>query len=259
MTGSTRRPSMTGVAPGPGESVSTRRGDGHLFGRDAERGRLLGLVERSPVPGQTLVVLGDAGMGKSALVAEVAERARSVGMRVLTGTGRQSETNLAFSGLHELLRPILDGAANLPERQRIALGGALGTAPEAVGTDRLLIGIATLTLLSEVSERSPVLAIVEDAHWLDRSSLGIFEFVGHRLAGEQIVLLITSRENELPRDFDRSFSEVPLRPLTLAEANRLLDTVDDPPRGRARAQILAQSAGNPLGADRVGQGDRGRP
>ena len=229
-----------------GRSSGWRRVMVLLVGRDPERGRLIGLVERTPVPGQTVVVLGEAGIGKSALAAEVAARARSVGMRVLTATGRQSETNLAFSGLHELLRPILNGAANLPERQRIALGGALGTATEAVGTDRLLVGIAALTLLSEVSARSPVLAVVEDAHWLDRSSLGILEFVGHRLAGEQIVLLITGRENELPRDFDRSFSEIPLRPLTVPEAKRLLDTVDEPPRGRARSEILAQSAGNPL-------------
>ena len=114
------------------------------------------------------------------LLADAAQRARSAGLRVLPATGRESEANLAFAGLHQLLSPVLDGAAGLPQRQGRALRGALGLAAEPA-PDRLVTGIAALTLLSDTSERVPLLAVVDDAHWLDRSSLDVLAFVGPRL------------------------------------------------------------------------------
>ena len=96
-------------------------------------------------------------MGKTVLLADAAGRARSAGIRVLSVSGRESESNLAFAGLHQLLRPVLSSAAGLPSRQRQALLGALGLAAVPVVPDPLLIGVAVLTLLSELSERSPVL------------------------------------------------------------------------------------------------------
>src|SRR6476660_8353437 len=96
--------------PGPGELPAPQPAG--IIGRDAGLARVRGLVD----PGQVLVVTGEAGMGKTVLLADAAGRARSAGMRVLSVTGRESESRLAFAGLHQLLRPVLSGAAGLPAR-----------------------------------------------------------------------------------------------------------------------------------------------
>ena len=208
--------------------------------------RLRGLVDPVPPAGQVLVVTGEAGMGKTVLLADAAGRARSAGTRVLSITGRESESKLAFAGLHQLLRPVLSSAAGLPGRQAQALQGALGLAPDPVAPDPLLTGVAVLTLLSDLSERAPLLVVVDDAHWLDRSSLDVLAFAGNRLDAERIVLLVGARGQAPPPGFDRGFPELRLEPLSAADAGRLLDGQPQPPRGRARAQVLAQAVGNPM-------------
>jgi DNA-binding CsgD family transcriptional regulator len=219
---------------------------GELVRRDAERALLRGLVDPAPAAGRALVVLGDAGLGKSALLGELAGRARSAGLRVLSAAGRESESSLAFAGLHQLLRPVLTEAAGLPRRQQAALRAALGLAEYPADADPLLTGIAALTLLSDVSGRSPVLVVVDDAHWLDASSLRALAFIGHRLETERIVLVVGGRGRAPLPSFDRAFPELRLEPLPPPDASRLLDRQPRPPRGRARDQVLAQAAGNPL-------------
>ena len=155
--------------PGPGELRSQQ--PALIIGREAGLARLRGLVDPVPVSSQVLLVIGEAGMGKTVLLADAAGRARLAGMRVLSVTGRESESRLAFAGLHQLLRPVLSSAAGLPGRQAQALMGALGLAADPVAPDPLLTGVAVLTLLSDLSEGSPVLVVADDAHWLDRSSL----------------------------------------------------------------------------------------
>src|SRR5690242_5636641 len=105
-------------------------------------------------------------MGKTVLLAEVTRRAESAGLRILKVTGRESERDLAFAGLHQLLRPVLDRVSTLPDRQARALLGAFALAPDPVPPDALLTGIAVLTLLSAVAEYGPVLVAVDDAQWL---------------------------------------------------------------------------------------------
>ena len=217
-----------------------------IIGREAGLARLRGLVEPVPHASQVLLVTGEAGMGKTVLLADAAGRARSAGMRVLSVTGRESESKLAFAGLHQLLRPVLSGTAGLPGRQAQALLGALGLAADPVAPDPLLTSVAVLTLLSDVSERSPVLVVADDAQWLDRSSLDALAFAGSRLDAEQVVLLVGARGPALPPGFDRGFPELHLEPLSAADAGRLLDGQPRPPRGRARAQVLAQAEGNPM-------------
>jgi DNA-binding CsgD family transcriptional regulator len=167
-------------------------------------------------------------------------------MRVLSVTGRESESRLAFAGLHQLLRPVLSGSIALPARQAEALLGALGLVPGRVAPDPLLTRVAVLTLLSDFSERLPLLLVVDDAHWLDRNSLDVLAFVGSRLDAERVLLLVAARGQAPPPGFDRGFPELRLEPLSAAEAGRLLDEQPQPPRGRARAQVLAQAAGNPM-------------
>jgi DNA-binding CsgD family transcriptional regulator len=232
-----------------------------IIGRDAALARLRGLVDPAPPASRVLVVTGEAGMGKTVLLADTAERARAAGMQVLWVTGRESESRLAFAGLHQLLRPVLPAAAGLPGPQARALLGALGLSagpdtadpgaadPGAAGpgaADRLLTGAAVLTLLSDLSERSPVVVVADDAHWLDRSSLDALAFAGSRLDAERVVLLVGARGQAPPAGFDRGFPELHLEPLSAADAGLLLDRQPRPPRGRARAQVLAQAAGNPM-------------
>ncbi len=230
--------------PGPGEPPSQQYAP--IIGRDAGLARLRGLVDPVPLSSQVLLVTGAAGMGKSVLLADAAERARAAGMRVLSVTGRESESRLAFAGLHQLLRPVLPAAAGLPARQARALLGALGVSADPVAPDPLLTGVAVLTLLSDLSGRSPVVVVADDAHWLDRSSLDALAFAGRRLDAEPVVLLVAARGQAPPPGLDRGFPELHLEPLSAADAGRLLDGQPRPPRGRARAQVLAQAAGNPL-------------
>src|SRR5690349_8071193 len=230
--------------PGPGELPSRQQVP--IIGREAGLARLRGLVDPVPRAGQVLVVTGEAGMGKTVLLADAAERARSAGMRILAVTGRESESKLAFAGLHQVLRPVLSGAAGLPGRQAQALLRALGLAADPDAADPLLTGIAVLTLLSDLSEHSPVLVVADDAHWLDRSSLDALALAGSRLDAEPVVLLVGARGQAPPPGFDRGFPELHLEPLPAADADRLLDAQPVPPRGRARAQVLAQAAGNPM-------------
>jgi DNA-binding CsgD family transcriptional regulator len=219
---------------------------GPIVGRDDQLARLGSFVDAVPTRGQVLVVLGDAGIGKSTLLAGAAGRARSAGLRVLAATGRESEEGLAFAGLHQLLIPVLEAAADLPARQKRALLGALGLTAAPAAADRLVTGVAALTLLSDVSAPAPVLAVVDDAHWLDRSSLEVLAFVGSRLAAERVSLLLAARGQVPPPGFDRGFHELRLEPLAAADAGLLLGRQPSPPRGRARAQVLAQAAGNPM-------------
>jgi AAA ATPase domain len=230
--------------PGPGEPSA--RHDAPIIGRDAALARVRGLVDPVPQSGQVLLVIGAAGMGKTMLLADAAGRARSTGTRVLSVTGRESESRLAFAGLHQLLRPVLSSAAGLPGRQAQALMGAFGLTADPIALDPLLTSVAVLTLLSDLSERAPVLVVADDAQWIDRGSLEALAFVGSRLDAERIVLLVGARGQAPPPGFDRGFSELQLEPLSAADAGLLLDGQPRPPRGQARLQVVAQAAGNPM-------------
>ena len=217
-----------------------------LIGRDSELSWLRGLVDPPPAESRVLVLLGDAGMGKTVLLAEAVRQARSAGLRVLQVTGRESEQDLAFAGLHQLLRPVLDRVADLPGRQAEALLGAFGLSAEPPPAGALLTGLAVLTLLSRLSENRPLLVVADDAQWLDRGSLDTLAFAARRLESEPLVLLLGARGNLPPAGFERDFPDLLLKPLSTQDAGRLLDAQPHPPRGRAREQVLAQAAGNPM-------------
>src|ERR1700761_7698763 len=170
----------------PGEETS-------LAGREAELARLRGLVAPPYAESQVLLLLGEAGAGKSALLAVAAREARSAGMQVLATAGRESEQDLAFAGLHQLLRPVLDRVDGLPARQAEALRGAFAISSDPAPPDALLTGIAVLTLLSGLSEDGPLLVVADDAQWLDHASLDALAFASRRLESEQLVLLLAAR------------------------------------------------------------------
>src|SRR4051794_35308700 len=162
------------VVKAPGEPLRP------LIGRDREIARLNALIDRAGERGGALVVRGEAGIGKSALLARTSARARQQGMTVLTATGVQSEAQLAFAGLHQLLQPFLDGLNRVPAPQRHALEIAFGVA-EGEAPDLFLVGLATLALVGDKADAAPVLLVVEDAQWLDRPSWDVLAFVARRL------------------------------------------------------------------------------
>jgi predicted ATPase len=178
-----------------------------------------------------LVLLGEAGMGKTVLLADAERQARSAGLRVLSAAGRESERDLAFAGLHQLLRPVLDRVAALPDRQANALLGALGLSPDPVTPDPLLTGLAVLTLLSLLAEDGPLLVLIDDAQWLDRASLDALAFAARRLESEQLALLLAARSHVPPAGFAGGYPELRLEPLSTQDAARLLDAQPQPPAG----------------------------
>jgi DNA-binding CsgD family transcriptional regulator len=220
--------------------------DTSLVGREEELSRLRELVAPPYPEGRMLLLLGDPGMGKTVLLADAAREAALAGVRVLAVAGRESEQDLAFAGLHQLLRPVLDRVAGLPVRQAEALRGAFGLSDDPVPPDALLTGIAVLTLLSCVSDDGPLLVVADDAQWLDRASLDALAFAARRLEAEHLVLLAAARGTVPPAGLERDFPQLLLSPLSLPDAGRLLDRQPRPPRGRFREQVLAQAAGNPL-------------
>src|SRR6185437_14842440 len=142
-----------------------------LIGRAKQADRLHAMIDTVREAGAALVLRGEAGVGKSALIADASAYARAAGLRVLSTVGVQGEARLPYAGLRQLLQPVRDHLAALPPGQREALLSALGVT-DATVPDRFLVGMALLNLLedlAEPAEAAPVLAVVEDAHWLDAS------------------------------------------------------------------------------------------
>jgi DNA-binding CsgD family transcriptional regulator len=234
------------TAVGIARGVEVTAADIGLIGRDRELAGLSHLVDEPPATSRVQVLLGEPGVGKTALLAELTRRARSTGLQVLSVTGRVSERDLAFAGLHQLLRPVVDRLPALPGRQAKALLSAFALTDDPVPPDALLTGIAVLTLLSAVADESPLLVVVDDGQWLDGASLDSLAFAVRRLDTEPLVLLFAARGPSAPTGFDRDFDELKVPPLDTPQAGRLLDKQPRPPRGRAREHVLVQADGNPL-------------
>src|SRR5262245_54939554 len=216
-----------------------------LYGRDAERSIIGGLLEgaresRSGV----LVIRGEAGVGKSALLEDAS--ARAFGMRVLACAGIEAESALPFAALQQLLRPVLLHLEKVPKPQADALRGALGLAVGR-GDERFLVSLAVLSLLAEAAEERPLLCLVDDAHWLDDASADALVFVARRLDAEGIVLLFAAREGEV-REFEApDLAELRLAGLDADAAAALLDRhagVTLSPETRAR--LVEATGGHPL-------------
>ncbi|MFE1796429.1 ATP-binding protein [Streptomyces sp. NPDC059517] len=228
-----------------------------IVGRDRELTLLTVLVKglssaepATDLPGTgVLVVTGGPGSGKSVLLDEACRTARAAGVRVLRCTGCEVESGLPFAGLHQLLRPVLDLAEELPARQRTALLGVFGLDENAEpdsAQNPLLTSLGALTLLSDLAARGPVLLVVDDAHWLDVGTLDTLAFVARRLEGEPVAMLVAARDQSVPAQFAREFPLLSVDPLDAASAGRLLDLQPEAPAGRARSRILDEAAGVPL-------------
>lgn len=213
-----------------------------LIDRRGELDRLLRLVEAvRHGESRVLVVRGEPGVGKTALLDRLADRVS--GGRVLRVTGVQSEMELVFAGLHQLCAPFLDRLGALPAPQRTALRVAFGLS-EGPPPDRFLVSLAVLSLLSEVAGDEPLVCVVDDHQWLDRASAQALGFVARRVAADPIGLVFGTRQTteELA-----GLPEMRLSGLSEQGAHTLLGSaLPGPLDVRVREQIVAESGGNPL-------------
>ncbi|MDQ1657350.1 MAG: hypothetical protein QOD41_2433, partial [Cryptosporangiaceae bacterium] len=189
------------------------------------------------------VLRGDAGIGKTALLGFVGEHA--TGCTVARAAGVESELELPFAGLHQLCGPYLDRLAALPVPQREALGTTFGLRPGAA-PDRLLVGLAVLTLLTEVAQERTLICVVDDAQWLDRASAQALEFVARRLAAVPVAMVLGVRESGEGHPL-AGLPELRIRGLGNTDAAALLDSATTGPLDpRVRERVLAEAHGNPL-------------
>jgi DNA-binding CsgD family transcriptional regulator len=217
---------------------------GVLLGRDHELETLDGLLAAIRAgQSRTLVLRGEPGVGKSALLEHLVERAS--GCRVVHASGVQSEAELAFGGLQQLCGPLLEDLARLPPPQQSALRTAFGLSAGAP-PDRLLVGLSALSLLSEAAAERPLVCVIDDTQWLDSASAQALAFVARRLLAESVALVFAARD----AGAEDELAELPalrIDGLRAADARTLLDRVIVGPLDeRVRDRIVAETRGNPL-------------
>jgi DNA-binding CsgD family transcriptional regulator len=192
---------------------------------------------------QALVLRGGAGVGKSALLEYVVQRASGCG--IARAAGVESEMELAYAGLQQLCAPFLDRLERLPSPQRDALGTAFGVR-YGDAPDRFLVGLAVLSLLSDLAEQQPRVCVLDDAQWLDAASAQALAFVGRRLGAESVGLVFAVREPGGGQDFE-GLPDLTVGGLDDQAARELLATVVTGPLDeRVRDRIVAETRGNPL-------------
>src|ERR1700731_4872101 len=201
-----------------------------------------------------LVMRGEPGIGKTALLEYAIESA--AGLRVARVAGVESEMELAFANLQQLCAPMLDKLEGLPDPQREALSVAFGLNTGAA-PDRFLVGLAALSMLSEVAEQQPLLCVIDDAQWLDRASAQALGFVARRLLAEPVALVFATHE---PGEEFRGLPELVVGGLRDGDARELLASVIGGPLDeRVRDRIVAETGGNPLALLELPQGVPGFP
>ncbi|HEV3391154.1 MAG TPA: LuxR C-terminal-related transcriptional regulator [Solirubrobacteraceae bacterium] len=213
-----------------------------LQGRRNER-EVLDRVLAAVRGGQSgvLVVCGEAGVGKTALLESAIRSA--LGFRVLRAVGVESEMELAFAALQQLCAPMIDRLDRLPRPQQDALGVAFGLR-SGDAPDRFLVGLAVLSLLAEVAEEQPLLCVVDDAQWLDRSSVQALVFVARRLLAESVALMLVTRE---PSEELEGLPRLVVEGLRDGDARALLGSaVRVPLDEQVRERLVAETRGNPL-------------
>ena len=224
--------------------VPTRQAQAILAGRGVECAKLDQLLSDAR-RGQSgvLVLRGEPGIGKTTLLEYVAERA--AGCRLMRAVGVEWEMELPFSGLHQVCVELLEDRIQLPAPQSDALATAFGLNP-GQAPDRFLVGLAVLGLLSNAAEHGPVVWLVDDVQWVDRSSAQVLAFVARRLAAESVVLVFAEREPGRLEELT-ALPELRLAGLEDAAAGALLTSITAAPLDeRVRARILAEARGNPL-------------
>jgi DNA-binding CsgD family transcriptional regulator len=225
---------MSTVDPGP-----------RLLGRRSERAALDELVASvREGPSRALVLRGEAGVGKSALLEYLVRRAPP-GCAIARAAGVESEMELAFAGLHQLCAPFVDRLERLPGPQRDALGTAFGLR-DGAAPDRFLVGLAVLSLLSDAAEDRPLVCVVDDGQWLDGATAQALAFVARRLGAESVGLVFAVRDPARQLHLE-GLPELVVGGLDDDAAQELLEAVVTGPLDeRVRDRIVSETHGNPL-------------
>jgi len=218
-----------------------------MHGREAEQAAIGDLLSSARQgAGSSLALLGEAGSGKSTLLADTRRRAAADEMTVVTTSGIESEAPLAFAALQRLLQPLMSRLEGVATPQAHALRVAFGEEAGEAG-DRFLVFMGALSLVAAAAEESPVLAVVDDAHWLDEASAAALHFIARRISVEPIALLWAAREDD-PRRFDPAdLPVVRLAGLGLSEVSAILaEETGAEVAPEVSALLLANTGGNPL-------------
>lgn len=217
-----------------------------MIGRVDERAQIVRLLHEARTGRSGCLLLsGEPGVGKSTLLAYAVEQAAD--MRTLRSTGVETEVDLAFAGLDQLVRPVLQFVERLPARQADALRGALGLSDHA-SHDRFLVAAAILSLLSEAAEDDPVLVVIDDAQWLDQPSREAIAFAARRLEAEGIVLLAATRDDPWP-----GLPLARIGGLERDDAAQLLRELAGEVGAEVRDRLIGETAGNPLALTELAQ------
>jgi DNA-binding CsgD family transcriptional regulator len=215
-----------------------------LFGREEECGRVDAVLEAARNHrGGSLVLRGEAGIGKTALLDYAVERAQD--FRVLRAPGVESEAEIAYAGVQQLVRTILYALDELPAPQARALRTALAI-EEGRRPERLAVSVATLSLLAGAAEEHPLLCVVDDAHWLDHASADALAFAARRLEAEEVVILFAAREPESATFSAPGLPEVRLQGLTWAAAKPMLAAIAPDLTRHTAERLVELTRGNPL-------------
>lgn len=226
-------------------TMASGYGERPLVGRSTEIDELKRVVLRSEPGGASVLVEGEAGIGKSALLAEVTDLAVDTGYRVLTSTGLESASPVGYAALHQMLKPLLHHMARLPTRQREALESAFGLT-DGSSPDRLLVSVAALGLLEEAAATIPLFVAVEDLHWVDKSTQHVIEFIALRLGDPHVSLVATTRPSWTGGAGFQGMERMPLGPLDAASSREILVAVAPDLSDAQRVRVLREADGNPL-------------
>ena len=216
-----------------------------LHGREIERARLVALLDDAD-DGRAgaLVIHGEAGVGKSALLEDLIAAAGHA--RVLRTQGLESESPLAFAALHRLLRPVVALLDELPVPQARALRVAFGH-EDGPAVEPFLVAVATLSMLTEAAELAPVLCVVDDAHWLDAASADALLFAARRLQADRVAVVFAARDTDATTFTPDGVPSLLLTGLDATAARALLaERAGDPLADEVCARLMSQTGGNPL-------------
>jgi DNA-binding CsgD family transcriptional regulator len=219
--------------------------DAVLVGRRPELKELHGVTERARSGvGASLVIRGEPGVGKTVLLDELETLAHD--FCVIRTDGIESELQLDYAGLHRIVLPFMERLPQLPARQGEAIRAAFGLS--ATGRpDRFLVGLATLTLLSDPGRTAPLLVVVDDAHWLDQDSMAALAFVGRRLQADRVALVFAVRDSFADQGLTKGLPELHVKGLADDPARELLASFASMPiQDGVATKVVAATAGNPL-------------